>query len=50
MGWERVSIEAVDPARQKGQQLMDAGRVYFASDSKLDFEKQEAKTVKMASR
>eukprot|EP00439_Symbiodinium_sp_Y106_P048478 s377_g6.t1 len=33
------SYPAVDPARQKGQQLMDAGRVYFASDSKLDFEK-----------
>ncbi|CAE7320610.1 ppiA [Symbiodinium natans] len=33
------SYPAVDPARQKGQQLMDAGRVYFASDTKLDFTK-----------
>ena len=38
-------LQAVDPARQKGQQLMDAGRVYFASGSRLDFTKLGTQTV-----
>jgi hypothetical protein len=30
---------SVDPSKDKGQQLMDAGRVYFTDGSKLDFSK-----------
>jgi uncharacterized membrane protein SirB2 len=30
---------SVDPARRKGQQLMDAGRVYFTENSAIDFSK-----------
>eukprot|EP00931_Biecheleriopsis_adriatica_P073002 TRINITY_DN47377_c0_g1_i1.p1 TRINITY_DN47377_c0_g1~~TRINITY_DN47377_c0_g1_i1.p1 ORF type:complete len:328 (+),score=84.03 TRINITY_DN47377_c0_g1_i1:67-984(+) len=33
------SYEAIDPAKQKGQQLMDAGRIYFSSGTKLDLSK-----------
>lgn len=33
------SYSAVDPAKQKGQEIMDAGRVYFSSGSKLDLSK-----------
>lgn len=33
------SYPAVDPAKQKGQEIMDAGRVYFSSGSKLDLSK-----------